>query len=435
VALLAPLHHRNFRLFFGGQLISLIGTWMQTVGQAWLVLDLTNSAFLLGVISALQWSPALLLSLPAGVVADRVPKRTLIIITQTLLLLLALILGVLAVTGLVRFWHVALLAGLLGMVNAFDVPARQAFIVEMVGGTDDLTGAVALNSSIFNSARLIGPGLAGLVIAEWGVGIAFLANAASYIAVIAALGAMRMPSRIRVTPGVGFLMHIAEGVQFVRRSPSVLSVLMTLAVLSVFTMNFNVFVPVLARQRLHLPASGFGFLMAAQGGGALLGALLVAATSAGGPRRGYLLRGSLLLCTATIALSAASRPAPAGVLLFLAGVGMILFTATANSSVQMETPDDLRGRVMSIYALIFTGAGPFGALMMGGLVGVWGLPPSLILAGGVGLAGTIAVQALVRGQNGSQRASESLTRPGTAPVGGYGDTTRPEGRDGGTSRA
>lgn len=415
VALLAPLHHRNFRLFFGGQLISLIGSWMQTVGQAWLVLELTNSAFLLGVISALQWSPALLFSLPAGVVADRVPKRTLIIITQTFLLLLALVLGVLAVTGLVRFWHVALLAALLGTVNAFDVPARQAFIVEMVGGTDDLTGAVALNSSIFNSARLIGPGLAGLVIAAWGVGIAFLANAASYLAVIAALGAMRMPSRIRVTPGVGFLMHIAEGVRFVRRSPSVLSVLMTLAVLSVFTMNFNVFVPVLARQRLQLPASGFGFLMAAQGGGALLGALLVAATSAGGPRRGYLLWGSLLLCAATIALSAASRPAPAGVLLFLAGVGMILFTATANSSVQMETPDDLRGRVMSIYALIFTGAGPFGALMMGGLVGAWGLPPSLILAGGVGLAGTIAVQALVRGQSGSRRAGEPLASPRTAP--------------------
>src|SRR5437879_5864975 len=202
---LAPLRHRNLRLFFAGQGLSLVGTWMQTVGQAWLVLDLTHSPFLLGVINALQWSPVLLLSLPAGAVVDRVPKRVLIMWTQALFLVLALCLGLLTITGRVRYWHVAVLAALLGSVNAFDVPARQSFIVEMVGGTEDLTGAIALNSAVFNGARLIGPGLAGLVIAARGVGVAFLANAASYLAVLAALGAMRVIPPVLLAPGVGWL--------------------------------------------------------------------------------------------------------------------------------------------------------------------------------------------------------------------------------------
>lgn len=367
---------------------------MQTVGQAWLVLTLTNSPFLLGVVNALQWAPVLMLSLPAGVVADRVPKRTLVIVTQSLFLVLALCLGLLAVTGRVRYWHVAVLAGLLGVVNAFDVPARQAFIVEMVGGTEDLTGAIAINSSMFNGARLIGPGLAGLVIAAWGVGMAFLVNAASFLAVIAALAAMRVNSAVRVTPGVGLLTHIAEGIQFVRSTPAVLGVLMTLAILSLFPMNFNVFVPVLARHQLHLDASGFGFLMAAQGAGALLGALLVAGTSAQGPRRPYLFWGAIVLCVATMALSLAHRPGVAAIWLFLVGMGMLMFSATANSTVQIETPDALRGRVMSVYALVFNGLTPFGALMMGGIVGAWGLPAGVLLGGGVGLVGVLGIRGL-----------------------------------------
>ena len=393
---LAPLKHRNLRLFFTGQGVSLIGSWMQTVGQAWLVLTLTHSAFLLGVINALQWFPVLVFSLPAGVVVDRVPKRTLIMCTQALFLLLALALGLLTTIGHVRYWHVAVLAALLGTVNAVDTPARQAFIVEMVGGTDDLTGAIALNSSVFNSARLIGPGLAGLMISAWGVGVAFLANAVSYLAVIAALGAMRVVvPTVRVVPGTGLLMHIAEGVGFVRSTPTILKVLVTLGVLSLFAMNFNVFVPVLARTQLRLGASGFGFLMAAQGLGALIGSLIVASTSARGPRPSYLLWGAVLLCGGLIALSQVARPGVAGVELFFAGMGMVLFTATANSTVQLDTPDVLRGRVMSTYALVFTGLAPFGALMMGGIIGGWGLPVGLLVAGGVGLGGTWVVRSVL----------------------------------------
>jgi len=393
---LAPLRHRNLRLFFTGQGISLIGSWMQTVGQAWLVLTITHSPFLLGVINALQWFPVLLFSLPAGVVVVRVPKRTLIMCTQALFLLLALALGLLTTTGYVRYWHVAVLAALIGTVNAFDVPARQAFIVEMVGGTEDLTGAIALNSSVFNGARLIGPGLAGLMIAAWGVGVAFLANAGSFLAVLAALAAMRVVvPTVRVVPGTGLLMHIAEGVGFVRSTTTILRVLVTLGVLSLFAMNFNVFVPVLARTQLHLGASGFGFLMAAQGCGALIGSLLVAGTSMRGPRPAYLLWGALLLCGGLIALSQVARPGVAASELFFAGMGMVLFTATANSTVQLETPDALRGRVMSLYALVFNGLAPFGALMMGGIIGGWGLPIGLLVAGGVGLAGTWVVRSVL----------------------------------------
>ena len=396
VAVLAPLRHRNLRLFFAGQGISLIGSWMQTVGQAWLVLILTRSPFLLGVINALQWFPVLVFSLPAGVVVDRVPKRTVIMCTQALFLVLALCLGLLTISGRIRYWHVAVLAACLGTVNAFDVPARQAFVVEMVGGTEDLTGAIALNSAVFNGARLIGPGLAGVIIAGWGVGVAFLANAVSFLAVLAALGAMRVAAPIvRVVPGTTFLTHIAEGVGFIRAAPRVRTVLVTLGVLSLFAMNFNVFVPVLARVHLRLGASGFGFLMAAQGVGALLGSLVVAGTSARGPRRPYLLWGAVLLCAGLIALSQVARPDLAGVELFVAGMGMVLFTATANSTVQLETPHALRGRVMSAYALVFNGLAPFGALMMGGIIGTWGLPVGLLVGGGVGLVATLAVRGLL----------------------------------------
>jgi MFS family permease len=392
----APLRHRNLRLFFAGQGISLIGSWMQTVGQSWLVLTLTHSPFLLGVINALQWFPVLLFSLPAGVVVDRVPKRTLIMVTQAVFLLLALTLGLLTVVGHIRYWHVAVLAALLGMVNAFDTPARQAFIVEMVGGTEDLTGAIALNSSVFNGARLIGPGLAGLMISAWGVGVAFLANAASFVAVIAALGAMRLAvPRVRVVAGIGVGGHIAEGIAFIRSTTTVLRMLATLAVLSLFAMNFNVFVPVLARIQLHLDASGFGFLLAAQGLGALSGSLIVAGTSARGPRPSYLLWGALLLCGGLIALGPVARPDVAGVELFFAGMGMVLFTATANSTVQLETPDALRGRIMSVYALVFNGLAPFGALMMGGIIGAWGLPAGVLVGGVVGLAGMWVVRSAI----------------------------------------
>jgi len=407
-SVIAPLRHRNFRLFFAGQSVSLIGTWMQSVGQAWLVLQLTHSAFLLGVVAALQWFPVLLLSLPAGVLADRVSKRGLLIATQTVFLLLALCLGILSVLGRVQYWHVAVLAVWFGIVSAFDFPARQAFVVEMVEGTDDMSAAVALNSALFSGARLIGPAVGGLAIAAWGVGAAFLANAASFLAVIAALCAMRGLSPRPVASWTGLLNRIEEGVEFVARTPAIFWVLVLLTVLGLFPTNYNIFIPVLAQARLRLDASGFGLLMAANGAGAVLGGLLVAAKGRDIPRGPYLYWSALLLSVTTMVLSLATRADVAAVLLFLAGGEMVVFSSVANGTVQFQTPDALRGRVMSIYSLIWNGTTPFGALLVGGLIGAWGLSAGLLVGGGAGLIGTVAIHAiLLRRRRGSASRSRA----------------------------
>jgi predicted MFS family arabinose efflux permease len=406
-ALLAPLRHSNFRLFFSGQLVSMVGTWMQVVGQAWLVLEVTHSAFLLGVTNALQWSPTLLLSLPAGVLADRIPKRTLVIATQTASLLLAGGLGLLTVLGWVRYWHIAAAATLLGIVSAIDVPARQALIIELVEGSEDLTGAVALNSALFNSARLIGPSLAGLVIAAWGAGVAFLANAVSFLAVIWALVVIRTEPADTVAPGVSLLRGVREGVRFVRHTPPVLWVFIVLGILALFPMNFELFVPVLARTQLRVGAAGFGFLMAIQGAGALVGALGVAAMGRAVPRWMFLLWGAIILCCATMALGLARDAVTAGILLFVAGGSMIAFTVIANSTTQVETPDVLKGRVMSLYNLVYNGTTPPGALLIGWLIEAVGLPAALGITGGIGLFGTVGIYAglLRRRRTGSGTAS------------------------------
>ncbi len=394
-ALLAPLRHRGFRLFFAGQMVSTIGTWMQVVGQAWLVLELTGSPFLLGVISALQWSPTLLLSLPAGVLADRVPKRTLVLATQTSSALLAAALGALTIFGWVRYWHVAAAAALLGIVSAVDVPARQSLVIELVEGPEDLTGAIALNSALFNSARLVGPSLGGLMIASWGTGATFLANAASYLGVILAL--LAIPSNAAaqrtVAQGIGFLVGVRDGLRFVLRAPHVLWVLAVLGVLALFPMNFEIFVPVLARMQLHLGAAGFGALMGVQGAGALAGALGVAAMGRRPHRRRFLLWSAIVLCGATTALGLTRTAAAAGVLLVAAGASMIAFTAIANSTVQLETPDALRGRVMSLYNLVYNGTTPPGALLIGWLIERAGLPAAMEATGAIGLVGALGLYA------------------------------------------
>ena len=367
---------------------------MQVVGQAWLVLEATHSAFLLGLISALQWSPTLLLSLPAGVLADRIPKRTLVIATQTASLLMALSLGLVTILGWVRFWHIAA-ATLLGITSAVDVPARQALIIELVEGSEDLPAAIALNSALFNSARLIGPSLGGLVIAAWGAGAAFLANAASFLPVILSLVVIGHARAESVAPGVGLLMGARDGLRFVRRTPRVMWVLIVLGVLALFPMNFEIFVPVLARSELRVGPMGFGFLMGVQGAGALAGALGVAAAGRALPRRTFLFWCAVVLCCATIALALTQEVVTAGILLFIAGGSTIAFTTIANGTVQLETPDLLRGRVMSLYNLVYNGTTPPGALLIGWLIEAAGLPGALAITGGIGLAGTLAIYAML----------------------------------------
>jgi MFS family permease len=414
----AALRHRNFRLFFIGQFISLVGTWMQRIAQAWLVLNLTRSPFLLGVVGALQWMPVLLLSLVGGVIADRFSKRSLLVATQSAQMIQAFVLGALVLTGAIQYWHIVVLACALGFTSAFDIPTRQAFVFEMVSGEDTMN-AVALNSTIFNGARLFGPAIAGVAIGSLGMGWAFIANGVSFIAVIVALLMMTVRPLETVLAG-GIVEHLQEGVAYMLRTPAALQIVTLVGVLSIFTMNFNILVPVLAKNVLHEDAAGFGFLTSAQGVGALAGALGIASISHLGPRPSLLLGGGAALAAASLALADARHFAVAAVLLAMAGGSMVVFTATANTSLQIAAPDHLRGRVMSMYAIVMGGVTPAGALIAGGLAQVWGAPGAF---GVGGVAGLIAALAVWRWH--------AATRLAPAPIAGAADGG---GRDDGGGR-
>lgn len=383
--IVSALRHRNYQLFFGGQLISLIGTWMQNIAQGWLILVLTNSPFMLGLITAVQFLPLLLFSLVAGEVADRVPKRPLLILTQTSMMIFALILGLLTLTGVVRYWHVLILAALLGISNAFDTPIRQAFIVEMVG-KEDLMNAITLNSSMFNGARVIGPALAGVAIGRLGIPACFLLNAASFLAVIVGLAMMRLKNQAPARLANNMMWeNIVEGLQYIRRTPIILNSVLLMALLSVFAMNFSVLVPVLARVNLHQEAEGYGFLASATGIGALLGALILAWISGRSPKRWLLYAGGAGLCFFQLFLAVTRQYTLSFILLFLTGVCMLIFTALTNTTVQLNVKDRLRGRVMSVYAIVFLGVTPIGSLFSGSLAHIWGAPATIAIGAAVGM--------------------------------------------------
>src|SRR5581483_1717117 len=272
------LNHRDFRLFWLGQSLSVIGSWMQSVGLSWLVLELTDSPIRLGLVSALQFAPLLAFSLIAGVIVDRVPKRRLVLTTQVALMLPASALAALAWTGHVRYWHLAVLAAVIGVVNALDMPSRQTFTVEMVG-RDDLLNAVALNSATFNAARITGPAIGGVLIARYGTAAAFFLNGLSFLPVVAALTVIRSGSQPAPRRGTRMREELLGGIHYAARTPLVALILGLLLVLSVFALNHGVLVPLFAREVLHQGVHGFGFLMASLGVGAVAGAIAVAALS------------------------------------------------------------------------------------------------------------------------------------------------------------
>jgi predicted MFS family arabinose efflux permease len=387
---LRALNHRDFRLFWSGQLVSLVGTWMQSVAQSWLVLQLSDSPLRLGLIGTFQFAPVLLFSVLAGALADRLPKRRLILATQSALALQAFTITALVWTGQVRYWHVAVLALLLGCANVIDMPTRQAFVVEMVG-KGDLVNAVALNSAAFNGARIVGPAVAGLLIGRFGVAPAFLLNGLSFLVVLAALCLVRTEGAPRPRAGTTVGQEVAEGLRYALRTPRVALMLSLVLVVSLCVFNFSVFVPLLARTVLHLAAAGFGFLMAALGVGAVTGALSLAVV--GGrqtPLRAIFVAGGLA-CMALLALAAAAEFHVAVVVLFLTGYFSIVFIASCNTTLQLTAPDELRGRVMSLHTLMFGGVFPLGAFTTGALAEAFGLPTALVVAGSVGLAGMAAV--------------------------------------------
>jgi MFS family permease len=375
------LRHRNFRLFFIGQLISLVGTWMQQVAQAWLVLTLTNSAFYVGLVGALGSLPVLLLALHAGTVADRMSKLKLIIITQSAAMLLAFILAGLVYAKVVTVWHIIILAALLGVVSAFDVPGRQSFFVEMVG-KEDLMNAIALNSSAFNVTRVLGPAVAGVLIGTLGVGMCFLLNGVSFLAVIAALFAIRVPPYRPAALPPSTWAHIREGLSYVRHDRRMLSIVVNIAVLSILGYPFLVLMPVVARDVLHRGAMEFGWMSSSVGVGALSGALLLAAYSRQLPK-GRVLQSAAMAFGVVLASYALSRSLPLVLLLLvLTGFAMIISTATTNTLLQTLTPDHMRGRTMSVFTLAFVGMGPIGAFQAGYFADRVGAP-AVMIAGGL----------------------------------------------------
>jgi predicted MFS family arabinose efflux permease len=394
---LRALDHRDFRLFWTGQLVSLIGTWMQSVAQSWLVLQLSGSPLKLGLIGTFQFAPVLLFSVVAGAIVDRLPKRRLILATQTLLALQAFTLTALVWTGHVRYWHVAVLALLLGCANVIDMPTRQAFIVEMVG-RGDLVNAVALNSAAFNGARIVGPALAGLLIGRFGLAPAFLLNGLSFLAVLGALSLVRAEGAPRPRAATTMGEDVLAGLRYALSTPRVALMLSLVLVVSLCVMNFSVFVPLLARNVLRLDAAGFGFLMAALGVGAVTGALSLA--TLGGrqtPLRAILFAG-VLACLTLLGLAAAPEFHAAVVLLFLTGFFSIVCIASCSTTLQLAAPDELRGRVMSLHTLMFGGSFPLGAFMTGAIAEAFGVAAALVAAAGAGLAGLAAIALWWRSQ-------------------------------------
>lgn len=390
------LRHRNFRLFWFGQLISLIGTWMQSIGQAWLVLELTHSAWLLGVVGALQFLPVMFLSLFGGVLADRFPKRKVLLFTQSFAMLQAAILWILIVTGQVQIWQVLVLAAMLGLNNAFDMPTRQAFVVEMVG-REDLPNAIALNSSLFNMARIVGPGLGGLIIAWLGVAPLFLLNAISFIAVIVGLALIKMDdlhaqarysASMQKTAKQSTFQSLREGLAYVAQTPSVLLIIAVIGVISLFGINFNVVLPLFATDVLHSGPEGFGFLSAAFGLGSLLSALWLAWGN-NRPSIQRLLSGALAFCALEIFFAVSNLYLLSLVLIAGVGFAQIAFTATSNTTLQTVAPDHLRGRVMSVYMLVFAGSVPLGNLFTGGLAHFFGASIALLIGASLSMIAAV----------------------------------------------
>jgi MFS family permease len=367
-----PLRHSNFRYYWVGMWVSLIGTWMQSVAQPWLAYSITHSAFLLGLVGALQYLPMLLFALFAGVVVDRLPTEKLIYFTQAASLLIVLLMALLVYSGHILFWHILVLATALGVVNTLDMPARQAFVIQLVG-KEDLMNAIALNSVAFNSARVIGPAIAGLLIGGYGVGICFLLNGLSFAAVLVSLIFIKpLPYRTGAAAHKRILTDIKAGLSYVYQHRSVLEAIILMAIIGTFAMNNNVLVPVFNQEVLHQDARGFGFLLSFSGVGSLIGALLIAAMSSSGPKKWVIYFVPLLISVFLILNSFTRSFWLTGFYLAVTGLFFNLFSSTINSTVQIHTPDELRGRVMSLYSLVFVGSTPVGNLYAGWSDEYWG---------------------------------------------------------------
>lgn len=385
------LRHRNFRYFWIGQCISLIGTWMQLVGQSWLVLQTTNSAFLLGLVSALQFLPMLLFSTFAGVFVDKYPKKNLLIFTQTTFMVLAFILAGLVWSGSFKYWQVALLALLLGFANTVDYPARQAYMIELVG-KKDLMNAIALNGSIFNIARVLGPVFAAYTMASLGAGACFFINGLSFIAVIFGLFMIKGEPFVRPKKEEeNVLREVYQGIKYISADYILYTTLFLVAANGIFAMNYSVLIPVFTVNVLKAGETGYGLLMAVMGIGSVISAIFVATRSKHGPKSS-LLYISITVTSVMLLLSGLARTFSAAAALFaVTGFFTNYFIATSNTTVQMGTKPEYMGRVMSIYTLLFNGMSPIGNFLSGAVADRFGVSASFYAMGGamILLVGTI----------------------------------------------
>jgi MFS family permease len=386
--LVRSLRHRNFQLFFSGQLISLIGTWMQNIAQAWLVYRLTGSSLLLGLVGFAGQIPIFLFAPIGGLAADRWNRHHVVIGTQVASMILAFILAALTLFHVVQVWEIVVLAALLGVVNAFDVPARQSFLIEMVV-REDLMNAIALNSSMFNGARVIGPAIAGILVARIGEGWCFFVNAVSYIAVIIGLLMMKLGPLRTASKDSSPFEHIAEGFRFVRRTKPILALVLLIGLVSLVAVPYSVLMPIFADRVLHRGAHGLGILMGSTGIGALLGALTLAI------RRGVQGLGRVVGLSAggfgvSLILFAFSRYFWLSVVLLVpVGYGVMLQMSSSNTLIQAMVPDELRGRAMAMYTMMFMGMAPMGSLFAGALADKIGAPWTVAIGGLGAIAGAV----------------------------------------------
>ena len=378
------LRQRNFRLFWFGQMISLIGSWMQSIGQAWLVLELTHSAWQLGLVGALQMLPVLLFSIVGGVFADRWPKRGVLLVTQSAAMLQALLLWALIATGTIQLWHLYVLAMLLGLTKSLDTPVRQAFVVEMVG-REDLPNAVALNFALSTLARIVGPGIGGIIIAATSVTMLFLLNALSFLAVIVGLALIKsheLHAQALQGRSVGqrqsTWQSLREGVDYVWKTPTVLLVIVVVGLVLLFGSNFNVVLPLFATDVLHVGAVGFGFLSAAIGVGALISALWLAWSNQEPTIRPVMI-GMLVFAVLEAVFALSHVYLLSLVLIASVGFAETAFATLAMTTLQTLPPDHLRGRVMSVQVLFFDGSVPLGYLLTGWLSGLCGASIALLI--------------------------------------------------------
>lgn len=387
---LSAMRHRNYRLYWFGQVVSISGSFMQVTAQQWLVYKLTGSALALGTVTFVNTLPSLLLSLWAGVLVDRMDKRRLLIILQWVMMGLALTLAGLTYTGLITFPLVLVLTALLGVATTFDLPARHAFTVEMTS-KDDLNSAVAMNSSMFNLARLVGPAVGGVVVGQVGEAAAFGLNALSFLAVIVGLQLMRLPPFTPRPQTTRALDDLKEGLLFIRQTPTVLMLVFTVVAPGLFGFSLQSLIPLMAGDVLGLPAEGYGVLVSAIGLGALIGAITLALVGRG--HKGALLSVAMLVGAGGGVVFGASTWMPLSFAALMAvGWGMVTHLASANTLLQLLTPDHLRGRVLAAFLWVVVGAGPVGALIMGGLAEALSAPWAIVLGSGMSLLGGVLVQ-------------------------------------------